>query len=243
MRQTTQVNYNSNPIFSNLFSITTIWLCLLSFYLLPGCSSISKTSVEKSYSKIHDHLDIQTLDFPLMLETVHLKSHASYFAPNDQIILKISQTIRDFYFLECGGDSAETYFKLSDSYLGTLRMVDNPHELYMVMLKHQPDGALTSKILFYDQGGHSFVGEAYDFNLHATYEIDHGRIKSTMFKKQFQADTPVMMVSNQERDSNQHYRFTRIFHNGTATAVESLILQVGATRWDTISFDQHWIKE
>jgi len=188
--------------------------------------------------------DVSVIDsrFPLIMSTVNFKDSNNIIHMNDEINSKIEQTIKDYYFNDCLGDSAETYFSIKDSYINTIRLHDSLQTIFIVIFRHLPDRLINSKILFYNNISKQFNSKTIDFNIHALYDFDNGKLRPTNLKEQFKITAPEIELQYNKKSGKKDFKFTRLNHNGTANSIETTILQVTEDRIDTIDFKQKWIQ-
>lgn len=224
--------------------------------LVTACGSMKNEQEEKTIKEIDTieenrkdsnatiHSGISAIDskFPLTMSTIDFTDYKKHIHLNDDINSKIEQTIKDYYFNECSGDTAETYFSIRDTYFNTIRLHDSLQIIYIVILRHVPDGLVNSKILFYNNSSKRFIGKAIDFNLHALYEFDNGNFKPTNLKEQLKITDPEIELVVKKKNGTNNYKLTRLYHNGTANAIETTILQVSGNKIDTLDFKQKWIQ-
>lgn len=144
--------------------IITLLITIAGIIVFIACSS-SKNKQEEKTKKDLNAIDgnkkdtnaiilgdISAIDsrFPLTINSINFKDIKNYVQLDDDINSKIEQAIKDYYFNECSGDTAQTYFSISDTYFNTIRLFDSLQTIFIVFLRHMPDGLLNSKILFYN---------------------------------------------------------------------------------------------
>lgn len=178
-------------------------------------------------------------DFPLYLNEIVLEDNEETIQLNDGINSKIQQTIHEYYFRECSGDSLQTHFSLKDSYIQTIRLHDSLHTVFWVLLKH-PTGYVNSKVLFYDNLKKEFAPEAFDFNIFALYHFENGKFIPSNLKTAFKINTPEIELVDSNKDGINDFKFTRLYHNGTANSIQTTILTVKKAQIDTLDFDEKW---
>ena len=177
-------------------------------------------------------LKLPDLDLPDTQKTVHL---------NDGIEAEIRKTIYSYYFIDCSGDSSETYFKVKDTYIGTIRLHDSLQTIFMVLFKHLPAGEVNSKLIFYNNSTKEFIGHPIDFNLHALYDFNNGKLAPSNLKDSFKITTPEIELVDFDKDGINEFRLTRLYHNGTANTIETIVLKICNNNVDTVEFKQKWI--
>lgn len=108
----------------------------------------------------------------------------------------------------------------------------------MILLKHMPGDQLNSKIIFYNNISKTFVDTVIDFNIHASYDISRGKLITSNLKKHFNITTPEIQLVDYDNDKINDYKFTRLYHNGTMNAIETIILKVNNDKIERLSFDR-----
>ena len=186
-------------------------------------------------------LAIRNASFPLSLTDIDFRDTKNIEVFNDGIERKITNTINEIYYNDCGGDSNQTYFSIDDTYIGTLRLRDSLQSIFMIIFQHIP-GGLDSKILFYDMGSKEFADRALDFKIHGLYDFDSLKLTPTNLKEQFKIMTPEIELVDFNKDGVNDYKFTRLYHNGTANAIETAVIKVSNNKIDTLDFKQKWIR-
>ena len=195
------------------------------------------TSLDKETS-----LDISAIDvtFPLKITEVNFDSKSSIIHLNDGIIAKIEQTVKSYYAIDSVKDNSQSY---KDSYINTIRLHDSLQTIYLVLLKHFPTGVVNSKVLFYDNQKKEFADKTFDFNLHALYDFDNGKIKPTNLKSDFKITSPEIELVDFNKDGVSDYKFTRLFHNGTFNSIQTTILTIKNSTFDTLNFTEKGLGE
>jgi hypothetical protein len=154
---------------------------------------------------------------------------------------KIQQTILDFYFIECRGDSSESYFKIKDVYFNSIELADKDLIYYLVILSQRPGESIDSKIICYNTTTNSFFPKIIDFNIGFLYNIENGKLMSSNLKTLFKLDGPEIELVDFNRNGMNELKLARLYHNGTANATETSVLQLKNAVLDTLDFKQKWI--
>jgi hypothetical protein len=209
--------------------------------LLFACTeSINPQSVaHKTLTK--PKLTVINANFPLILLKVKLNDRTRIVHLSNDVKNKIHQTVYDYYFNECQGDSSEIYFKVRDTYIGTIQLRYSSHSVFVVLLCHVPTNKVNSRILFYNNSTKTFIGKPLDFNLYALSDYSQGKLTPTNLKKQLKINTPEIVLNKSEKNGENEFIFTRLYHNGTSNAIETVVINVGNSTVDTISFKQKWM--
>ncbi len=190
---------------------------------------------------VFPEFSITDATFPLKIENLDWEHLPKVVHVNDGIEAALKATIYDYYFVDCQGDSSETYFSLREVYLQTLRLQDSLHTIFLLLFKYPAGGKVSGKVLFYNKESKDFAGKAIDFNLHALYDLDRGKLKPTSLKQLFKLQEPEIERLDYDKDGINEFKFTRLYHNGTANALETAILKINNNQIDTLDFKQVWI--
>lgn len=215
------------------------------FATLVGCSNRQadnlreKATIDKAAPTVA-HLSITNASFPLSLTDINFQDTKNIEVFNDGIEATIERTISDIYYNDCNGDINQTFFSIDDAYIGTIRLRDSLQSIFMVIFQHM-GGKLDSKILFYDMVAKEFAESILDFNIHGLYDFDNLKLRPTNLKEDFKITTPEIELVDFDKDGVHDYKFTRLYHNGTANAIETTVIKVTANKIDTLDFKQKWI--
>ena len=180
-------------------------------------------------------------ELPLKLTVLDLQDTRKTVHLNDGIEAEIRKTIYSYYFIDCSGDSSETNFKVKDTYIGTIRLHDSLQTIFIVLFKHLPTEEVNSKLIFYSNSTKEFIGQPIDFNLHALYDFNNGKLTLSNLKKRFKITTPEIELVDFDKDGINEFKLTRLYHNGTANAIETTVLKIYNNKIDTVEFKQKWL--
>ncbi len=187
--------------------------------------------------------DISAIDvkYPLSLKDINLHDSSQPVVLNDGITSQIEQTIIDYYFNECAGDEHESNFKLKETYIATIRLPDRQETIFMVLLNHIPSGQVTSKVLFYNNVSKTFEGKTLDFNINALYNFENGKLTPSNLKTVLNITAPEIELVDTNKDGQNEFKFTRLYHNGTSNVIEMMIINIAETHLDTIAFTRQLV--
>ncbi len=219
-------------------------LIFISLFTIFSCSDKPdevKTKVIKDNLWKYPNISFIQADFPLELDKINLLNSQNHIEICKKKIDMIEEVIENYYFNECCGDSGETYFKLKDTYIGTVELKDSLYSIYYVILKHKPTGNLNCKVIFYNNLKRVNIDEIIDHNIHAMYNLENERLKSSELKENFKIAGPDIELLDFNNDGINDFKFSRLYHNGTANALETLILDISKEKVDTLKFEQNWI--
>ncbi|HZX59999.1 MAG TPA: hypothetical protein VFE54_14790 [Mucilaginibacter sp.] len=176
--------------------------------------------------------------FPLKLGDINLQDTTNTIEPTPYITQKIEKIIYDNYLDFELGDSSQTYHTVKETYVKTIRLRESLYTMYMVLTErmNNPDG----EILFYDNKANKFIDQPIDFNLFGLYNEDKGRLYPSNLKTLFKITSPEIELIKDKKGIAE-YKFNRLYHNGTANAIETTILKVVNNKIDTVLFKQKWI--
>jgi hypothetical protein len=207
---------------------------------LFGCTERSAENIntdKTAYPDKEPALKITAIDlkYPLKINEVNFESSSNIIHLNDGIISKIEQTVKSYYETECSIDNSHSY---EDTYINTIRLYDSVQTIYLVLLMHYPTGLVNSKVLFYDNQKNQFSDVVFDFNLHALYDFDNGKLRATNLKTGFKITSPEIELVDFNIHGVSDYKFTRLFHNGTFNSIHTTILTINNSAIDTLNFNE-----
>lgn len=223
-------------------TISRLTIVLLVISVLSCTNQKSTDKVDSnSETKSIEYPDIYAIqtEFPLRLDKLNLNDSSEFCHLSDGKVTRIENEIRKFYFNDCSGDSSEVHFKLKETYVGTILLKDSIVSIYMVILD-RPAGLVTSKILFFDNLKNDFINQQIDFNIHALYNRIDDKLKPSNLKTKFMTETPEIEITDFDGDGINEFKFTRLFHNGTANAIEYLTIKILDNSIDTLEFVKDW---
>ena len=195
---------------------------------------VKNSDVQKNNS-ILNFISVIDAKFPLRLSEINLQDKTNTIQLNDGIISKIEEIIKE-YANECDFyDSTQTY---KSTYINTYRLHDSLQTIFLVLLKHFPTGYVNGKVLFYDNLDKEFADKTFDFNLWSLYHFEEGEFKSTNLKMLFNITIPEIELVDYDKDGINDFKFTRLWHNGTANAIHTTILTVRDKQLETLYFNE-----
>lgn len=226
---------------------STKYLAQLAFVIAVGFLNVGSTLRGQETKALIDTLTLPQIsvikgNFPLSIQAVNFQARKNKLSVNDAIEAGIEDAVKQFYFNECSGDSTETFFTLRSVYFNTILLSNEDWSVFLVLMQHKPTGALNCKILFYENGSKEFVHKPLDFNLHALYHIERGALMSTDLRKHFDVKIPEVSLIDFDRDGKDDFEFVRLYHNGSANAIETTVLSVRRSSIDTLKFERVWVK-
>lgn len=218
-----------------------IYLIISTIFIFTTCkiNKIKDIVYDDEVSKPSNFIDITAFDanFPIELSKIDFEEKTKTVTLSDFKIRKIEQVVERFYYEECQGDSAETYFSKKDIYINTIQTETiNGIILYGIILKQIPS-MVTCKILFFDTKTDAFLEEIFNFKIYALYDFKDGKLVASNLKEELKFDTPEIELSDFTKDGIKEFTFNRLNHNGTFNAIEKLAIQIENGK---ITNRRHW---
>jgi|WetSurMetagenome_2_1015567.scaffolds.fasta_scaffold180453_2 hypothetical protein len=222
---------------------------LLGIFLLviiTGCSNSTTNKNQKNQNnklKTLNLPDIYAIDakFPLTISNLDFKDKRNMLTFNDSITSKIEETIKEYYFTDCLGDSSETFFSIKDIYFNTIRLYDSLQTVFLIIF-NPPAQQLNSTVLFYNNTTKEFIEDKFYYNIQSLYNIDKEEIKPSNLKELFEIKAPDIELIDYDKNGKDDFKFTRLHHNGTENAIETIVLKLDDNKVDTLDFRRDWIK-
>jgi hypothetical protein len=143
--------------------------------------------------------------------------------------------VLDYYLIDCEGDSCETYFSIKETYFNTLRIPYDQYDFYLIILKHVPGNLINSKLLCFDNCSKKFINPIIDFNIHGLYNISGSELKPSNLKVLFKIKGPELEIRNIKNDGKIELQLTRLNHNGTFNALETMKIKIKNNTFDTLN--------
>lgn len=190
-------------------------------------------SLSAQQSETHQSLHVLACELPLDLSKVNLKDTKNIVQISEGKIGAIEKVIHDFRMREWG-DLPEQY-STDDCYVGTLWLKGGPETLYYIILQHPVTKDLKAKILFLEKN------KVIEQNLFAMYSLDGPGFKKSELFEMLDIEAPQVQLSEVDGDGIEEYTFSRLYHNGTFNALETLIMNVQEPKADTLHFSRKWI--
>jgi hypothetical protein len=214
-------------------------------FIITGCSNNQTNKNQKNQNnklKTLNLPDIYAIDakFPLTISNLDFKDKRNMLTFNDGITSKIEETIKEYYFTDCLGDSSETFFSIKDIYFNTIRLYDSLQTVFLVILS-PPAQNLNSIVLFYNNTSKEFIEDKFCFKINSLYNVDKGGIIPSNLKKLFNMNAPDIELIDYDKNGKDDFKFTRLYHNGTENAIETIVLKLDENKVDTLDFKRDWI--
>ncbi len=120
-------------------------------------------------------------------------------------------------------------------YLGTAWISDPIQDLLIVVLKH-PSGKVNSRIIICNNDSHPPA--VIDYNIHAMYQLDSGRLVETNLFSLYFDSSPLITIHSGIEHSSPQIIVNRLYHNGTSNLLEKSIFEVdSANNLDSLLFE------
>lgn len=179
--------------------------------------------------------------FPLCIEKIDFNDKRKLVQLNDGVLSKIRTVINDYYFNECSGSTTQSYFSMNDVYFNTIQLHSKDYTIYVVILKHMPGAELTSKLIFYNNISKQFIDSVVEFNISALYDYRDKKIIPSGLKKALKIQNTEIKLIDYDKDGMKEYGFSRLYHNGTANAIETFILKVSGRKIEKLEFKRQFL--
>ncbi len=214
-------------------------IILLSLVLFWSCTSKPKDTTNNNEQQVMPGISVIDAKPSISLALIDFKSsERKSISQKDKN--KIKEIIIDYYMNECVVDSSEMYYKPSDAYFNTLRIIENDKTFYWIILKHQPTNLINSKILVLNTKTNQYYPQIIDFNLNALYSEENGQLIPSNLKEELNINTPEFEIIKSTNELM--LKLSRLYHNGTANQLEIKTLEIKDNQIDTIQFIRKDIK-
>lgn len=207
---------------------------------------IKKSSSDEEKTTIKDnfeipHVDVITAELPINLALIDFEDTGLVQQISDGKMSGIEEEIRNYYLNDCGG-SKEHPYSMKDVYLKTIQINnESSYILYWIIFKHIA-GMVNSKILFFDNTKKEFSEYVHGLNIHGLYNEEDRKIVPSNLKELFEIDFSEIEIVDFDKDEFTDFRLRKLYHNGTANAIEEMIIEVNQTNADTLKFEREWIQ-
>ncbi len=141
--------------------------------------------------------------------------------------------VEDFYFNQCAGDSSETFCRLADALLYTMKLRGRASEYYLKVVQHVPQGFVTGRLINWDPREERIIAGPADVRFSGMYNVRNGGLQPSNLKKQFKITGPELMIM--DTLGREAVIVRRLWHNGTFNSIERSVLCLDSGRVDTLS--------
>ena len=187
------------------------------------------------------HVEVIEAKFPIRLDLIDFEDKNQIQQISYGKMSGVEEEIKKYYDDEYR-EGEENLYSMKDIYLNTIQINNSSNLiLYWMILKH-PSGKVKSKILFFDNTKKEFLEYVHDFNIHALYNEMDRKLEPTNLKERFQIDFPEIDMIDFDGDKFADFKLTRLYHNGTANAIEEMIVEISEAKADTLKFKREWIR-
>ena len=187
------------------------------------------------------HVEVITAELPIKLASIDFENKNLVQQVSDGKMNGIEEEIKNYYLNDCGGSKEHPYSR-KDVYLKTIQINNKSNYiLYWIIFKHTT-GMVNSRILFYDNTKKEFSEYVHDLNVHGLYNEEDRKIIPSNLKELFRIDFSEIEIVDFDKDEITDFRLRRLYHNGTANAIEEMIIEVNQTDADTLKFEREWIQ-
>gem|GEM_PF-615627 len=198
---------------------------------------------EEEHNVNDDCLNISVIDakLPISLNDINFNDETNAKHISDGKSAAIENAIEKYYLAEMEG--MEDLYSINDFYVNTIALKSGANDvLYWIIFRHLL-GKVNSQLLFYDNSKKEYMDYVHDFNIHALYTLEEEVLKPTDLKKRYLPNHSEVEIVDFDKDGLTDIKLTRLFHNGTANAIEEMIIEVSESQCDTLSFKRNWIYE
>ena len=187
------------------------------------------------------HVEVITAELPIKLSSIDFEDKGLVQQVSDGKMSGIEEEIRNYYLIDCEGTQEHPY-SMKDVYLKTIQINNKSNYiLYWIIFKHNA-GMVNSKILFFDNIKKEFSEYVHDWNIHGLYNEEDRKIVPSNLKELFKIDFSEIEIVDVDKDQFPDFRLRRLYHNGTANAIEEMIIEVNQIDADTLKFEREWIE-
>jgi len=215
-----------------------ILLCI-TINLLSISDNISAQSNKKD-KLIVPEISVVNASLPLYLSKIDFTHRKKV---SKEISDKIEEIVLDFYFNDCNGDSAETYFSIRNVYFTTIECASNNLTFYLIIFDPVLGWGLQSKLICYNNLTKVFYPDILYFNIRPLYILndEHNSLVQSNLKQIFNFQAPeIEKIAS--LDNSDIFRFNELYHNGTSNAIETTLVKFQKNYTiDTLDSKKIWI--
>ena len=217
---------------------------ILLLFWLASCTNQADTKGPAIGSKANQ---LQLPRIQPIATTLPLRLYELDWTPTDRahipqdVVREIEGVVTSYYFNECGGDSAESRFRVKDTYINTVQLARDSINVYLVLLKHRPAGFVNSRLIFYHNRLKKSIGKPIPYNLFARYQAEGESLVQTYLAKKLNLLAPEIEAA--DTLGRTGFRIYRLYHNGSSNALETTTITIGANSIDTVSTGREWITQ
>jgi len=190
------------------------------------------------------HIEVRTASLPLELAHVNWEDTSLLKQLSDGRQAGIEDALLEFYIGYCGYDSSlRGLYPVKSAYIGSLEIqTSSRYTLYWILFR-EVLGRVNSSVLFFDETQKDFLPYHYGLNVFALYDERDRKLHPSNLKKVFSIDTPEITLTDVDGDAYPDFTFTRLYHNGTANAIERVTVEITDGKADTLSVEREWLGE
>jgi hypothetical protein len=167
---------------------------------------------------------------PLYLDNILTTEGGS--TPSWKLDLALQGVIADFYFNQCPGDSNETFCRMADALLFTVKIPGHSGDYYLMVMQHVPQGFVTGRLVSWDARKETITGGPVDIRFSGMYNVRNGVLEHSNLKKQFKITGPELIIK--DTLGREAVVVRRLWHNGTFNSMERTVLSLDEGRVDTL---------
>lgn len=201
----------------------------LSLVFLGGCAQ-KHDKVTETHELSRPTIRIIEASFPLHLDSV-LGTQAGR-SPSPKLDRALHGVVEDFYFNQCVGDSSETWCRLADALLYTVKLRGRESEYYLMVVQHVPQGFVSGRLINWDPREERSIAGPADVRFSGMYNVRNGEMQQSNLKKQFKITGPELEIM--DTLGREAIIVRRLWHNGTFNSMERTVLSLDQGRLDTL---------
>lgn len=202
---------------------------LLSLVFIGSCTQ-KPGKVTETRELSRPTIRIIEASFPLYLDSVLVTEAGT--SPSPKLDRALQGLVEDFYFNQCAGDSNETFSRMTDTHLFTVKMHGHESDYYLMVMQQVPQSFVTGRLIKWDQREERITSGPIDVPLSAMYEVQHGRLQPSNLKTQFKIIGPELEIK--DTLGQESVVVQRLWHNGTFNSNERTVLGFDQDKVDTL---------
>lgn len=194
----------------------------------------AKTSTNHHFEALT--LKAQALDSTLCLAHFEVDSLPTSLMPIPNKVAQKSQALIEQRYFELGGDAAQTYFKPKDLFVTLLsHPIKTQYIVYLLILKNPVDEKVSIHCIGYNSLQDQIQND-YLIDFGASYTFRNGRFQAANLIQKYMPKNCI------EFNHQAHIKLSKLVHNGTYNAQQTLILALDSEKLDTIFFEEKRFK-
>jgi hypothetical protein len=202
---------------------------LLSLGFIVSCTQ-KQEKVAGTHELSRPTIRVIEASFPLYLDSVLVTRTGT--SPSPKLDRALQGVVEDFYFNQCAGDSSETFCRLADALLFTVKLPGRTSDYYLLIVQHVPQGFVTGRLISWDQREERIIAGTADVRFAGMYNVRNGELQRSNLKKLFKITGPELELM--DTLGREAIIVRRLWHNGTFNSMERTALSFDQGRLDTL---------